>query len=67
MRSITKTKKDNDGTNCEGVISIEYDIEQWRPVRQCAVYEKMWQDINVTYRTSLLYAKNETELSCPIW
>ena len=56
MRSITKTKKDNDGTNCEGVISIEYDIELSTPIEQCVVYYKdeigNWRDWS--YSSALL-------------
>lgn len=35
-----KTKKDNDRTDYEGVIFIEYDIELSTPIEQCAVYYK---------------------------
>ena len=40
MRSIMKTKQDNNATNWKDVISIEYDIKLSRPNEQCAVYEK---------------------------
>ena len=32
-------KKDNDVTDCRGVIFVEYDIES-RLIRQCVVYDE---------------------------
>lgn len=40
MRSIRKSKQDNDMANHTGVISIDYDIELLRMIEQCAVYEE---------------------------
>ena len=62
---MRETKTDNDGIDCEGVISIEYDIELSTPIEQCTVYYK--DEIgNVTDRIVLLYSKNEIELPWPI-
>ena len=40
MRSITKTRNNNNVTNDTSVISIEYDIELSRSMRQCVVYNE---------------------------
>ena len=39
MRLIMKTTQDNDVTDHKGVISVEYDIELWRLIGQCAIYD----------------------------
>ena len=41
MWSITKKKEDNDVMDKKGVICVEYNIELSKPIRKCAVYEKM--------------------------
>ena len=45
MRSIIKTRQDNNVTNRKGVISMKYDIELLRLIRRCAVYDEdeKWQ------------------------
>ena len=40
MRSITKTRRDNNVTDCKGVISVKYDTELSRLIGQCAVYDE---------------------------
>lgn len=57
-----KTKKGIIVTNCEGVISVEYDIELSTLIEQCVMYDKDETGTNVTDRTVPLYSKNETEL-----
>ena len=48
MRSIIKTRKDNDVINHKGVISVEYNIELSRSIQQCMVYDEdengQWRD-----------------------
>ena len=34
-------KEDNDVMDKKGVICVEYNIELSKPIRKCAVYEKM--------------------------
>lgn len=40
MRSITKTRKNNNVIDHKGVTFVKYDIEMLRSIGQCAVYEK---------------------------
>ena len=63
MRSITKSKHDNDVTNHTSVISIEYDYELSRPIGQCTVYDKdeIRQQRDQSYRSAL--HRKEIELS----
>lgn len=48
MQSITKTRQDNDVTNCIGVIYTEKDIELLLLIRQGTIYDEMkigeWHD-----------------------
>ena len=40
--SMKKTRQDNNVTNITSVISVEYDTELLRQIRQCAIYDKKW-------------------------
>lgn len=71
MRSIKKSKQNNDVIDLISVISIEYKNEMSRLIRQCQFYDEeetgQWRDrSNVNDRTCLLNTENETELSYPI-
>ena len=57
-----KTKKGNIVTDCEGVISVEYNIELSTLIGQCVMYDKDEIGTDVTDRTVPLYSKNEIEL-----
>lgn len=57
------TRKDNNVTNLIGLISIEYDTELSRLMRQCAVYDKDETGNDVTDHTGRLYARFETKFS----
>ena len=50
-----KTRQDNDMIDYKGVISIEYDIELSRPIKQCAVYDKdkIRQRRDISYKSTL--------------
>ena len=55
MRSIKKTRQDNDVTNRTGVIFVEYDIELSRLMGHYAVYNKdeTEQQCDRLYRSAL--------------
>ena len=40
VQSMMKTRQDNDMTGHTGMISIEYNIELPRWIRQCVVYDE---------------------------
>ena len=71
MRSIKKSKQNNDVIDLISVISIEYKNEMSRLIRQCQFYDEeetgQWRDrSNGNDRTCPLNTENETELSYPI-
>ena len=67
MRSITKTWQDNDVLDLNGVISIKYDTEQSRLIRQCVVYDEdeTRQGRDLSYRFNLCWTQNWTFIDDP--
>ena len=66
MRSITKTRQDNDVINHKGVIFIEYDTELLRPNGHCVVYDEDQTRNDVIDHIGLLYTEKETKLLWPV-
>lgn len=66
VRSVMKTRQDNDVIDFIGLVYTEIEIKLSRPIWPGVVYNKTRQDNNVVDRTSVLYTKNDTKLSWSI-
>lgn len=63
MRSVMKTKHDNDLTDRISAVYIENYTELSRPIRLGTIYMKMRQNNNVTNLIKVVYVEKEFELS----
>ena len=71
MRSITKTRRDNNVTDCKGVISVKYDTELSRLIGQCAVYDEdetgQWLDRSYKLALHWKWNLNYHDWSDRVW
>lgn len=63
VQSMTKTKQDNDMTNCISPLNTENETQLFCLIRQCMVNDKERWDNDMTDRTDIVYIKIKTELS----
>ena len=58
MSSITKTRQDNDVTDCIGVVYVENKTELWRADDTCAVYTEIGIELSWPIRQDAVYHRN---------